>query len=112
MMDAATRRAVRQRAGNRCEYCRVRQEDDPLFTFHMEHITPRQHGGGDALSNLASPVISAIATRDRTSQRSTQRQDAKRGCSIRAGTNGLNTFGLLARLSQAVLQWDVPQRVC
>jgi len=52
-MDAATRRAVRRRAGNRCEYCRVRQEHDPLFTFHIEHITPRQHGGEDVLSNLA-----------------------------------------------------------
>lgn len=52
-MDAATRRAVRERAGNLCEYCRVRQEDDPLFTFHVEHIVPRQHDGSDVTMNLA-----------------------------------------------------------
>lgn len=52
-MDAATRREVRERAGNRCEYCRVRQEDDPLFTFHVEHILPRQHDGPNVATNLA-----------------------------------------------------------
>ena len=52
-MDAALRRRIRQRAGNCCEYCRVRQEDDPFFSFHAEHILPRQHGGTDALANLA-----------------------------------------------------------
>ena len=51
-MDAATRREVRERAGNRFEYCRVRQEDDPLFVFHVEHILPRQHDGPDAATNL------------------------------------------------------------
>jgi hypothetical protein len=52
-MDAARRELVRDRAGNRCEYCRVRQEDDALFTFHTEHIVARQHGGLDDDSNLA-----------------------------------------------------------
>jgi hypothetical protein len=52
-MDAARRRRIRQRAGNCCEYCRVRQEDDAFFSFHTEHILPRQHGGTDDLANLA-----------------------------------------------------------
>lgn len=51
-MDAAKRASVRQRAGNRCEYCRLRQEDTDL-THHIEHIVPKQHGGGSDLDNLA-----------------------------------------------------------
>lgn len=52
-MDEPTRELVRQRAEQRCEYCRIHQDDDPLFAFHIEHIIAQQHGGTDALSNLA-----------------------------------------------------------
>ena len=52
-MDAALRSQVRQRARNRCEYCRIRQEDDPFYSFHVEHIVPRQHEGLDESGNLA-----------------------------------------------------------
>src|ERR1700733_5146501 len=51
-MDAATRDLVRQRAGDRCEYCRLHQEYSGL-RHHIEHITARQHGGSDDLDNLA-----------------------------------------------------------
>src|SRR5262245_6835178 len=51
-MDAAHRKTVRQRAGNRCEYCRLRQEHTP-FTLQIEHLVARKHGGSDDLSNLA-----------------------------------------------------------
>ena len=44
---------VRTRADNRCEYCRLHQEDDPFFRFHVEHIIARQHGGPTAAENLA-----------------------------------------------------------
>lgn len=33
--------------------CRVPQEDDAFFSFHVEHILPRQHGGLDEFGNLA-----------------------------------------------------------
>lgn len=52
MIDAATRRAVRQRAGERCEYCQL-PEQAAEVPFHIEHITARQHGGGDDPWNLA-----------------------------------------------------------
>jgi hypothetical protein len=52
-MDAATRRLAQQRAGNRCEYCQVHEDDDPAFSFHIEHIIPKKHGGSSDLSNLA-----------------------------------------------------------
>ena len=52
-MDAALRNLVRQRAGNRCEYCRLHQTHAPYSTLHIDHITPRKHGGSDDPSNLA-----------------------------------------------------------
>jgi hypothetical protein len=51
-MDALTRDLVRQRAGDRCEYCRLHQEHSGL-RHHIEHITARQHGGSDDAGNLA-----------------------------------------------------------
>jgi hypothetical protein len=51
-MSAAVRRQVRKRAAVRCEYCRIHEVDEP-FSFHLEHIIPRKHGGRDAASNLA-----------------------------------------------------------
>jgi hypothetical protein len=51
-MNAATRRLVRERAGERCEYCRYPQSNSELL-HHIEHIIARQHGGSDALDNLA-----------------------------------------------------------
>ena len=52
-MKAETRRLVRVRAGNRCEYCRMHHHDDPLLSFHVEHIIAKQHRGSDHPSNLA-----------------------------------------------------------
>ncbi len=52
-MDAATRTLVRERAGNVCEYCLLPQEATPFTTFHVEHITAKQHGGTAVPSNLA-----------------------------------------------------------
>ncbi len=51
-MDAHLRQSVRQRAEGRCEYCGLRQDQEPL-SFHVEHITSRQHGGKDTPENLA-----------------------------------------------------------
>jgi hypothetical protein len=51
-MDAATVQTARDRAQNRCEYCRLPQSFSALL-FHIEHVVARQHGGTDALENLA-----------------------------------------------------------
>ena len=56
-MHAATRQRVRQRAGNRCEYCQLKQELSPLAALHVEHVVPRKHGGGDELENFALACI-------------------------------------------------------
>lgn len=57
MIDAATRRLVRERAGNRCEYCGLHQDHSPLTTLQVEHANPQKHGGTDAIENLALACI-------------------------------------------------------
>lgn len=52
-MDTELRRRVRQRAGDRCEYCRLRPEHEAESPFHTEHIVAQQHGGTDEEANLA-----------------------------------------------------------
>jgi HNH endonuclease len=52
-MEAALRHLIQQRAGDRCEYCRLHQTRAPYSAFHIDHITPRKHGGSDDPSNLA-----------------------------------------------------------
>ena len=52
MIDRAVRSAVAERAAQRCEYCLLPRADH-CWPFHVEHITPRQHGGDDSLDNLA-----------------------------------------------------------
>lgn len=51
-MNSGVRDLVTRRAGGRCEYCRLCQEDS-FYSFHVEHIIPRQHGGCDEPENLA-----------------------------------------------------------
>ena len=51
-MDGKTRELVRTRAGHRCEYCLLRQEQTGL-SHHIEHIIAKQHGGPDVADNLA-----------------------------------------------------------
>jgi hypothetical protein len=51
-MDAAVRKLVRERAEDRCEYCRLPQGGYEL-TFHVEHIIASQHQQSDDPSNLA-----------------------------------------------------------
>jgi len=53
VINAALRRLVRQRAEGDCEYCRLSQEHVQLALFHVDHIIPQQHGGGDNPENLA-----------------------------------------------------------
>ena len=52
-MDSSTRKTVRERAENRCEYCRLHQDQLPFVSFHVEHIIARKHGGTDDLANVA-----------------------------------------------------------
>lgn len=52
-MDAAVRELVHHRAGDRCEYCLLKQAHLTFSIFQVEHIIPRKHGGDDDPANLA-----------------------------------------------------------
>jgi HNH endonuclease len=52
MMDAALRAFVRERAGRRCEYCHLPEEDAGRLAFQIEHIIAKQHGGTDDPTGL------------------------------------------------------------
>lgn len=49
---AALRRLVRERAGNRCEYCLI-PESVTLATHPIDHVIAEKHGGPTAAENLA-----------------------------------------------------------
>lgn len=55
-MKKSLERQVRERARECCEYCRLPQDRYPL-PFPIDHIIARQHGGGDAVDNLALACV-------------------------------------------------------
>ena len=57
MLNESTKQQVRNRAGHRCEYCQLSQQDSPLARLQIEHVIPIKHGGGDELDNLALACI-------------------------------------------------------
>jgi hypothetical protein len=51
-MDARRRRQVRERAGDRCEYCQAPSAGDAL-PFQVDHVIAEAHHGPSTLDNLA-----------------------------------------------------------
>jgi hypothetical protein len=51
-ITAADRRTVRERAGERCEYCLI-HEDDTDLSHEIDHIIAEKHGGTTEIDNLA-----------------------------------------------------------
>jgi 5-methylcytosine-specific restriction endonuclease McrA len=51
-VDDVLDRLVRQRAGERCEYCHLPQHAFTL-RFQIDHVIAAQHGGPTIASNLA-----------------------------------------------------------
>jgi hypothetical protein len=56
-ISPALREEVVERAGNRCEYCRLSQIGQEA-TFHIDHIIPRAAGGPTSSDNLALACVS------------------------------------------------------
>ena len=50
-MKRSLRQFVRERAGQRCEYCRLPDNAAPAANFHLEHVIAKQHGGSDGPDN-------------------------------------------------------------
>jgi len=46
------RAEIARRAGDRCEYCLI-HEDDAGFPHQVDHIVSRKHGGSSTANNLA-----------------------------------------------------------
>ena len=55
-MRAELERRVRQRAKFSCEYC-LMPESAYRFTFPIDHIVAKQHGGKTSLKNLAEACL-------------------------------------------------------
>lgn len=55
-MDAALVEAIRRRAADACEYCRMPQQAH-LLTFPIDHIIAQQHGGETEPENLAFSCV-------------------------------------------------------
>ena len=51
-ISAEIRRFVAERAGHRCEYCHI-HEDDTFFGCEIDHIISKKHGGNNDPENLA-----------------------------------------------------------
>ena len=51
-MDNTLREFVKQRAANRCEYCRIPQQYD-ILPFQIDHIISLKHHGSSKVTNLA-----------------------------------------------------------
>lgn len=57
LIPAGLRQQIIERAGNRCEYCKLSQAGQEP-TFHIDHVIPRAHGGRTELDNLALACVS------------------------------------------------------
>jgi hypothetical protein len=62
-MKPSVRRFVRLRAGRRCEYCRLHESDQPLLSFHLEHIIAKKHHVSDHPDNLACSCLECNAAK-------------------------------------------------
>jgi len=56
-IPASLQRRVRERAGDRCEYCGLAQAHQEA-TFHVDHVVPRRDGGPTTFGNLALACVS------------------------------------------------------
>jgi hypothetical protein len=50
------RAEIAQRAGQRCEYCLIHQ-DDSGFPHEVDHIVSRKHGGSSTFDNLPHACV-------------------------------------------------------
>jgi hypothetical protein len=77
-IPVSLQRRVRDRANERCEYCRLAQAGQEA-TFHVDHIQPRREGGATLLDNLALACVSCSLRKGGNSEA----QDPDTGQSVR-----------------------------
>src|SRR6267142_7252614 len=99
-MDDSVRKQVLERAGHRCEYCRMPQRFDALV-FEIEHVIAKQHGGRDDLGNRAAACFACNRHKGPNLSGVDPKTARKRGFSIPAATGGSGTSAGTARCSWA-----------
>ncbi|MCE7989366.1 MAG: hypothetical protein DYG89_50070 [Caldilinea sp. CFX5] len=62
-IPASLRRAVIERAANRCEYCKLAQAGQEA-TFHIDHVIPIAVGGKIEALNLNRSIIVTIRSEE------------------------------------------------
>jgi hypothetical protein len=95
-MGTEQREFVRERAADKCEYCRLPQSSQ-LLPFHVEHIIAKQHGGGDSSGQIA-PLFHP--RRDKWMEHFAVRKDGR--------IDGLTASG---RATIQLLQFNASRRV-
>lgn len=58
------RQLVRERAGDRCEYC-LRPNLVTIYGYHVDHVIPIRHGGSSRPENLAWACFECNVTKGR-----------------------------------------------
>jgi 5-methylcytosine-specific restriction endonuclease McrA len=86
---ASLRRQVRERAGERCEYCLL-PESQAFFPHEPDHLIALKHGGQTASANLALACFDCNRSRDPISHRLMSSLANLWHCSIRTPKDGLN----------------------
>ena len=119
-LPAALRRQVRERAGYRCEYCLLAEEDAHL-PHEPDHIIAEKHGGASTLENLALACFdcnrfkgSNIASLDPKSGQlvplfNPRTQNWEEHFEVSGGQ--IMPLTAVGRVTEQVLRLDLPKRV-
>ena len=87
-MDPSLREVVRRRAGDACEYCRMRSRRRPSFRF-MSNTSYRGSTGAQTIpAAWRLPVTAATGTKGQTSRVSIPTREPWWHCSARVETSG------------------------
>jgi hypothetical protein len=114
------RNEVARRAGQRCEYCLI-NEDDAGFPHHVDHIRSRKHGGSSTPDNLAYACVvcnrhkgSDVASIDPDTGEVVLLFDPRRGrWADHFRLNGalIEPISSIGRATARLLQLNAPERI-
>lgn len=107
----ALRQQVIRRAGERCEYCPVHQ-DDSLYAHEVDHIIPVKHRGETNAENLCLVCLECDGTKAAILVLSIPTRTRSRHYSIPASISGAIIFGWKVRVSSRFPPKDVSRCLC
>jgi HNH endonuclease len=117
---ADVRREVIRRAGNRCEYCLIHQEDAASH-HQVDHVISEKHGGETILENLALSCLTCNrrkasdigAVDPKTGRLAALFNPRRQAWSDHFRIDGSRVVGLTAegRATAEFLQFNLPERM-